>query len=91
MPSASLRRVARPVSFGIALVASLLLMLFPFLLRGIDGTRLHTGLPVLMLGVAGMFVYGIGYVPDNKIVRILFGPACAWILIIAGGSLLLTG
>lgn len=86
--SASLRRLARPASFSIALIASLSLMLFPFLLHGIDGRRLHTGLPILMLGVAGMFVYGIGYVPDNRFIRILFGPACASILICAGGLLL---
>lgn len=89
MSSASLRRAARPASFAVALVASLSLMLFPFLLHGIDGKRLHTGLPILMLGVAGMFVYGIGYVPDNKLIRVLFGPACAWALLIAGGLLLL--
>ncbi|MGL5166983.1 MAG: cyd operon YbgE family protein [Afipia sp.] len=88
--STSLRRTARPIAFGIALVASLSLMLFPFLLHGIDGMRLHTGLPILMLGVAGMFVYGIGYVPDNRLIRILFGPVCAWTLILAGGLLLLT-
>lgn len=66
------------------------LMLFPFLLHGIDGKRLHTGLPILMLGIAGLFVYGIGYVPNNKLNRILFGPACSWIMIIAGGILLLS-
>lgn len=88
--STPLRRITRPVSFIVALVASLVLMLFPFLLHGIDGTRLHTGLPILMLGVAGMFVYGIGYVPDNKFVRILLGPVCASILIFAGGLLLVT-
>lgn len=89
--SASVRRTARPIAFGVALVASLSLMLFPFLLHGIDGTRLHTGLPVVMLGVTGMFVYGIGYIPDNKLIRVLFGPACASILIVAGGLLLLVG
>ncbi len=80
---------ARPISFIIALVASLALMLFPFLLHGINGARLHTGLPILMLGVAGMFVYGIGYIPDNRLIRILFSPVCAWVLIVAGGLLLL--
>lgn len=80
----------RPAAFIFALTASLSLMLFPFLLHGIDGKRLHTGLPVIMLGVAGMFVYGIGYVPDNRFVRILFGPFFASLLIVAGALLLLS-
>jgi len=52
----SLRRTTRPTSFVIALFASLLLMHFPFLLYDIDGMRLYTGLPILMLGVAGILV-----------------------------------
>ncbi len=41
-----------------------------------------------MLGVAGTFVHGVGYVPDNKFLRILFGPFCSWTLILIGGLLL---
>ncbi len=78
----------RYVSFAIGLITSLLLMLFPFLLHQVSGARLHTGLPILMLGVAGTFVHGVGYVPDNKFLRILFGPFCSWILILIGGLLL---
>jgi predicted membrane protein len=91
MLSASLHRIARPTFLVIALGASLALMLFPFLLHGIDGKRLHTGLPIMMLGVAGMFVYGSGYVPDTRFVRIVLGPACASVLIITGGLVLFAG
>ncbi|MBX9710204.1 MAG: cyd operon YbgE family protein [Xanthobacteraceae bacterium] len=78
----------RYVSFAIGLVASVMLMLFPFLLHQVSSSRLHTGLPILMLGVAGTFVHGVGYVPDNKFLRILFGPFCSWTLILIGGLLL---
>jgi predicted membrane protein len=63
-------------------------MLFPFMLHGVPGTRLHTGLPIMMLGVSGTLVYGIGYIPDTKSLRYLFSPLCAWLLIIAGAFLL---
>ncbi len=81
-------QVMRTISFAIGLAASLMLMLFPFLLHQVSGPRLHSGLPILMLGVAGTFVYGVGYVPDNKFLRILFGPLCSWTLILIGGLLL---
>ena len=86
-------RSARTWSRGLSLAAacgiSLTLMLFPFVLRGIPGARLHLGLPILMLGVAGAFVHGIGFTPDNRFLRLLFGPAGAWLLIAAGTLVLL--
>ena len=81
-------RVGQALSFVLGLAASVSLMLFPFLLHGVPGTRLHTGLPIMMLGVAGTLIYGIGYVPDNRALRFLFSPLCAWALIIAGGFVL---
>jgi predicted membrane protein len=82
-------RVIRTASLTAALAASLMLMLFPFLLRHIPAARLHSALPVMLLGVAGAFVHGIGYTPDNKLLRILFGPGCAWALMIGGALLML--
>lgn len=71
-------------SLAAALAASLALMLFPFLLRHVPETRLHSALPVMLIGVAGALVYGIGYRPDNRLLRMLFGPVCAWTLIVGG-------
>jgi predicted membrane protein len=78
----------RAISFVVALTASATLMLFPFLLRYVPQERLHAALPVVLFGLAGASVYGVGYRPDNKLLRILFGPLCAW-LSIAGGAFLL--
>ena len=78
----------RAVSFALALGAVLTLMLFPFLLRGVPASRLHAGLPMLMSGVASALVYGIGYIPDNRILRALFSPFCAWTLAAAGACFL---
>jgi len=83
-PVTALARVTRTASFIAALTASLALMLFPFLLRQVQAARLHTALPILLLGVAGLLVYGIGYSPNNRLLRMLFGPICAWALTIGG-------
>jgi predicted membrane protein len=80
----SMTRAIRTVSFTAALAASLALMLFPFLLRHVPTTQLHAALPILLLGVAGALVYGVGYRPDHKLLRMLFGPVCAWALMIGG-------
>lgn len=83
--SVSAMRVA---SFIAALAATLLLTLAPFVLRGVPDARLHSALPIAMLGIAGAFVYGIGFTPDNAPLRILFGPWCCWTLMAAGAAVL---
>jgi predicted membrane protein len=80
--------MVRAASTLAAVTASLTLMLFPFLLHHVPAARLHSALPILMFGVAGAFVYGIGYTPDNKLFRMLFGPICAWSMMIFGAALL---
>jgi predicted membrane protein len=83
-------RLFQTASFITALAASLALMLFPFLLRHVQETRLHSALPIILLGVAGSLIHGIGYRPDNRLLRVLFGPACAWAMMIGGTFLLFT-
>jgi predicted membrane protein len=41
-----------------------------------------------MLGIAGAFVYGIGFTPDNALLRMLFGPWCCWTLMLVGAIIL---
>lgn len=65
-------------------------MLFPFLLHDIAGSRLHAGLLIMVLGVSGLFVYGIGYIPSYWALRLLFGPNCSYALTISGSVVLST-
>jgi predicted membrane protein len=85
----ALARAIRTASFAAALAASLALMLFPFLLRQVPEIRLHAALPVMLLGVAGAFIHGVGFTPDNRLLRVLFGPACAWALMVGGALVML--
>lgn len=87
-PQARIAWSVRAISLVAALTISVALMLFPFLLREVPGNRLHVALPVLLIGVAGSWVHGVGYGPDNRWLRVLFGPACAWAIMAIGAWLL---
>ena len=82
-------RAFRLTSFVAASAVSLGLMLFPFLLHSVPAARLHSALPLMLLGVTGGFVYGIGYMPDNTFLRIMFGPVSAWAMMIGGAILVM--
>ncbi len=81
--------ILRSVSLIVALTVSVTLMLFPFLLRHVNGASLHAALPILMLGVTGSIVKGVGYTPDNKVLRVMFGTTCSLALIALGAYLLI--
>lgn len=49
----------------------------------------HGSLSLVMLGVSAGFVHGVGFVPQHKVWRILFGPWLAWALMGTGLWLLL--
>ena len=74
----------RALSLATASTVSLLLLLYPYVLNGIPGWRVHTGLPIMMLGVAALFMYGLGYHAKSRIVRALFHPAVGWLLFAVG-------
>jgi predicted membrane protein len=64
-------------------------MLFPFVLGHQITTLDRIGLFALLLGVSGAFVHGFGYAPEQPAWRLLFSPAAAWSLMLAGGLCLL--
>jgi predicted membrane protein len=86
-PPAALRRMTRILSLAAAGLFSLVILLDPYLLAGVPSWRLHTGLPVMMLGGAGLFMHGLGFVPRTAAIRLLFHPVTAWLLFIAGAAL----
>jgi len=69
---------------GVSLLAALSLMLLVTLLpRGLtveDGSPLgHGVLALVMWGLSAGFVHGVGFVPRNRILRVLLGPMVAWL------------
>lgn len=82
--------MSRAASLIVAAGISLLMLLFPFIIGRSLGARDHIGLVVLLMGVSGAFVHGFGYRPERLAWRMLFHPAMAWMLIVAGVLLVLT-
>jgi predicted membrane protein len=78
----------RIVSLLIAGVASLIGLVFPFLLAR-QATGLNQSiLMVMMCGVAGAFVYGAGFKPLNRGLRLCTEPAVTWpVMLISLGAL----
>lgn len=79
---------ARAISLVVALVVSLVLMVFPFVLGRTVTAVTHTGLSLLLLGVAAGLVHGFGFRPDNRMLGVVFSPLVAWPLMAAGFVLL---
>jgi predicted membrane protein len=81
-----MRGLARIASLAAAGLFSLVILLDPYLLAGVPSARVHTGLPVMMLGGAGLFMHGLGFVPRTAAIRAVFHPVTAWMLFISGGA-----
>lgn len=70
---------ARGVSLGAAITLMLFVTLLPRGLTTPDGSAISHGvLTLIMWGMSAGFVYGIGFVPRNRVVRCLLGPVVAW-------------
>lgn len=79
----------RLLSLAQAIPLALVLMIHPALMLDASGHYSHPLLMLVMLGVAGGFVHGVGFVPLHRLWRLLFGPACAWPLMLLGYAILL--
>jgi len=75
----SSHNAVRTVSMVAAATLALGLSLVPQVLgpQAASG-QAHAGLSLAMLGMAGGFVDGFGFVPDHAVFRVLFSPWIAW-------------
>ncbi|MFN3750872.1 MAG: cyd operon YbgE family protein [Thiobacillus sp.] len=78
---------ARGLSLVAAFVLMLLVTLAPRALTVEDGRAIgHGALTLIMWGMSAGFVHGVGFVPNNAVLRILLGPWVAWPLMALGLS-----
>ena len=70
---------ARTVSLLAAIGLMLLVTLFPRGLTAVDGSANHGTLTLIMWGMSAGFVHGVGFIPHNRLLRVLLGPAVAWL------------
>jgi predicted membrane protein len=90
-PASRLNGWMRALALAVAGATSLVLTLDPYVLAGVSASRVHTGLPLLMLGVSGAFIFGFGFTPTHRVARGLFHPALTWGLFGVGAALLALG
>lgn len=76
----------RMVSLLLALTMAGLILTYP---KALAHTS-HGLLMLVMLGVSAGFVHGVGFVPEHRLWRIVFGPAVAWGLMFVGAFLFWT-
>jgi cyd operon protein YbgE len=73
-------RWVRGSTLAAAIALMLLITLMPRGLTTADGSAISHGmLSLVMWGMSAGFVHGIGFVPRNRILRIVFSPLVAWL------------
>jgi predicted membrane protein len=66
------------LSLSSALLLSGIVLLFPNALMS-AGEQPHHGLMSLaMLGISAGFVFGVGFIPRNRVIAWILGPCLAW-------------
>lgn len=81
-------RAARALSLGLALALTLLVTSCPRLFAHSTSELPHGLLALLMLGICGAYVHGVGFVPQQRWLRVLLGPFAAWPLLGVAGLML---
>ncbi|OZA10726.1 MAG: hypothetical protein B7X94_06150 [Hydrogenophilales bacterium 17-62-8] len=73
-------RWVRGATLTAAIALMLLITLMPRGLATADGSAIsHSLLSLVMWGLSAGFVYGIGFVPRNRLLRMVFSPLVAWL------------
>jgi len=80
--------MGKALSLVAAGLISVTLLLDPYLLAAVPSWRLHVGFPIVMLGIAGLFMHAVGFVPRVGALRTIFHPVAAWLLLAGGGAVL---
>ena len=76
---------AHGISLASAFALMILVTVFPRGLTATDGGPLSHGvLTLIMWGMSAGFVHGVGFVPNNTVLRALLGPIIAWSLMGVG-------
>lgn len=77
-------RLARAVSLLAAVSVAAVIILYPRLVAEDTVSVPHGFLAVLLMGMSAAWVHGFGFVPENRILRVLFSPVVAWPVITLG-------
>ncbi len=79
MRTTSLQSGFRTLTLLGAFALMLLITIFPRALATEDGGPIgHGVLMLIMWGLSAGFVYGVGFIPHNRVLRVALGPWMAW-------------
>lgn len=74
----------RLVTFLAAIAFAALIVLYPRAIAADMHDVSHGSLVLLLLGMCCGWVYGLGFVPENRWLRLAFTPWVAWALMLLG-------
>ena len=75
----------RLISFFLAVAMTVWVLALPTAFAGPENEVNHWALLLLMWGLAAGYTHGVGFVPHNRVLRVLLGPGPAWLLLLGGG------
>lgn len=78
----------RTLSIVAALAVTVAVVCFPRLVAVDMHSVPHAWLICLLAGMSFSYIYGFGFIPENKTLRILFSPVIAWPLMILGALMI---
>lgn len=76
--------LARAASLIAAAVIVAVIVLYPRLVAEDSSSVPHGFLALLLMGMSAAWVHGFGFIPEHRVLRILFSPLVAWPLIAVG-------
>jgi len=80
----------RVLSFVLAVVLTVLVLLYPRAIAESAGQFRHALLVLTMWGTAIGFIHGVGFEPRLAVWRLLFHPVLGWLLMLGGIALVLS-
>ena len=75
---------ARAASLLAAAAIVAVLVLYPRLVAADSASVPHGFLAVMLMGMSAAWVHGFGFVPENRILSVLFSPIVAWPVMLIG-------
>ncbi len=78
------RGLARAVSLLAAAAVAAVVIVYPRLVAQDTASVPHGFLVILLMGMSAAWVHGFGFIPENRILRVLFSPFVAWPVMLIG-------